>query len=83
MESTRPHLKIVLATITTVKNGSKWSFHSAATLADVSSKIGALATGEATERTAHVIDGLSDRDLEAMPLDQLLALRAQVERGKR
>jgi hypothetical protein len=47
MESTRPHLKIVLATITTVKNGSKWSFHSAATLADVSSKIGALATGEA------------------------------------
>ena len=69
--------------MTSHQNGSKWSFHSAATLADVSSKIGALATGEATERTAHVIDGLSDRDLEAMPLDQLLALRAQVERGKR
>jgi hypothetical protein len=62
---------------------AKWSFHSVAILADVSSKIGALATGEATERTAHVIDGLSERDLEAMPLDQLLALRAQVKRGKR
>jgi hypothetical protein len=62
---------------------AKWSFHSAAILADVSSKIGALATGEATDRTAHVIDGLSERDLETLPLDQLLALRAQLERGKR
>jgi len=42
-----------------------------------------LATGQATERTAHIIDGLTDRDLETMPLDQLLALRAQVEQSKR
>lgn len=62
---------------------AKWSFQSAAALADVSSKLGALATGEPTDRTAHIIDGLTDRDLETMPLDQLLALRAQVERGKR
>ena len=62
---------------------AKWSFHSAAILADVASKLGALATGEATDRTAHVIHGLSERDLETLPLDQLLALRAQLERGKR
>ena len=62
---------------------AKWSFQTAAQIADVASKLGALATGEATERTAHVIDNLTDRDLETMPLDQLLALRAQVERGKR
>ncbi len=62
---------------------ARWSFGSAAQLADASSKLGALATGEATDRTAHIIDNLTDRDLETMPLDQLLALRAQVERGKR
>ena len=43
----------------------------------------ALAAGEATERTAHVIDDLSTKDLESMPMEQLLALRAQIERGKR
>ena len=52
-------------------------------MAEVATKLGALATGEATERTAHIIEGLTDRDLETMPLDQLLTLRAQVERGKR
>ena len=46
-------------------------------------KLGALSVGEPTERTAHVIDGLTTRDLESMPLDQLLALRAQIDRGKR
>ena len=52
-------------------------------MADIATKLGALATGEATERTAHSIDGLSPGGLEALPLDELLALRAQVERGKR
>ena len=36
-----------------------------------------------TAGSMHMIDGLTDRDIENMPLDQLLALRAQVERGKR
>ena len=38
---------------------AKWSFQTAAIMADIATKIGALATGEATERTAHVIDILS------------------------
>ncbi len=62
---------------------AKWSFQTAAIVADIATKIGALAMGEATERTAHTIEGLTNRDLETMPLEQLLALRAQLERGKR
>ena len=62
---------------------SRWSMQTAAVMADIASKLGALSVGEPTERTAHVIDGLTTRDLESMPLDQLLALRAQIDRGKR
>jgi hypothetical protein len=61
---------------------AKWSFQTAAIMADIAATVGALAAGEATERTAHAIDGLSPKDLETMPLEQLLALRAQVERGR-
>ncbi len=61
---------------------AKWSFQTAAIMADIAAKLGALSAGEATDRTAHTLD-LSKRELEEMPLDQLLALRAQVERGGR
>ncbi|HJZ48006.1 MAG TPA: hypothetical protein VKE41_12600 [Roseiflexaceae bacterium] len=50
---------------------AKWSFQMVAIMADIAAKLGALASGEATERTAHVIDSLSPKDLEQMPLDQL------------
>jgi hypothetical protein len=32
---------------------------------------------------AHMIDGMTARELETMPLEQLLALRSQIELGKR
>ena len=62
---------------------ARWSMQTAAVMADIAAKLGALSVGEPTERTAHVIDGLSPKDLESMPIEQLLALRAQIERGKR
>ena len=62
---------------------AKWSFQTAAIMADVAAKLAALSVGEPTERTAHVVDGLTKKDLEQMPLDQLLALRAQLESRKR
>lgn len=58
---------------------AKWSFQTAAVMADIASKLGALAVGEPTERTAHQLEGLTKRDLEEMPLEQLLALKAQVD----
>ena len=48
----------------------------AAMMAEVAAKLGALAVGEPTERTVHVIDGLTPKDLDNMSVDGLLALRA-------
>lgn len=65
-----------------VKPG-RWSFQTAAIMADIAAKLGALAAGEPTERTAHALEGLNPRDLESMPIEQLLALRAQIEKDGR
>jgi hypothetical protein len=51
---------------------ARWSFHSAAVMADIAAKLGALASGEPTDRTAHVLD-MTQWELEAMPYEQLLA----------
>lgn len=60
---------------------ARWSFQTAAIMADIAAKLGALAIGEPTDRMAHTLEGLTQRELESMPMDQLLALRAQLERG--
>lgn len=62
---------------------ARWALRDAAIIADVAAKLAALAAGEPTERTAHILGGLNPRDLEDMTLDQLLALRAQVEKAGR
>jgi hypothetical protein len=59
-----------------------WSFHSAAVMLDIAAKVGALPIGEATERQAMIVEGLTLKDLSDMSLNQLLALRAQLERGR-
>ena len=46
----------------------------------MAAKLAALSVGEPTERTAHLVDGLTKKDIEQMSLDQLLALRAQLEK---
>ena len=57
---------------------ARWTMQSAAAMAEVAAKLGAMAAGEPTDRTAHVLDGLTKKDLEGMPLEELLLLRAKV-----
>jgi hypothetical protein len=62
---------------------AKWSFQTAAIMADVAAKLAGLAVGEAEAPGGPVLDNLTPKQLEEMSLDQLLALRAQIERRKR
>lgn len=59
---------------------AKWVLRDAALVADIASKLARLSAELPIDRLA--IDGLSPRDLENMPIDQLLALQAQLERRK-
>ena len=59
---------------------AKWVLRDAALVADIASKLARLSAELPIDRLA--IDGLTTRDLENMPTDQLLALQAQLERRK-
>lgn len=65
-----------------VKPG-RWTFHTVAIMADVAAKLAALAAGEPTDRTAQIFEGMNPRDLEKLSLDELMVLRAQVEKAGR
>lgn len=65
----------------TIIKPAKWTMSDAAKIADTAAKLERLAAELETERHVISIEGLTARDLEAMPTEQLLALRAQLDKG--
>jgi hypothetical protein len=61
---------------------AKWSFQTAAIMADVAAKLAGLAVGDTGAPGGPSVNNLTPRQLEEMPLDQLLALRAELDRRR-
>jgi hypothetical protein len=66
----------------TVVTPARWGFRDAAQVAETAAKLARLAAGEPNDRTTVAIDGLRPQDLEKMSRDELLALKAEIERRK-